>query len=547
MLLILAYWLFLLLITLPYGLLLQKICGIKSANICLTLVFGLFFLCFGFTAVSLFTALNFYALVIVILIAISLYYLYRKDIKAIIKNCTLTVNTLKPFQKYLLLFFIFASALKSAQVPFVIDNESYYIQTIKWANEYGLVKGLANLHIFLAQASPWHILHAGLNLNFTGLYFNDINGFIFLVTVTYAITQQEALKSWLSFLPLFSVFYFLFLDAPSPDLPLLCLLPVMFWLYIQNKEDNYKAAVLLFAFAAFIKVTVAPFALLFLPQLIRKKQFVFFSVVGMSVFILWTIKNIIVSGYPLYPLTILSVDAGWKVPSEILTTINSTADKNVYGTAAGAGIGEKLISWFSMPGIKGLLHKTTVLLLVIMPFFKTIRLHPTYRLAYGAILAQFVILLLISPQFRFFLPVVVFLLLLLAYRVYEAIGNRYWAYKIAVSAGALAAAILITNSNYGGVTNNRFHRASAGFRFSQLYIPEPVTRYPDIGYNKLKSGNMEYYSPSQNFFLYGTANGPLPCVNSAQLRYFERKTGYIPQLRDDNDIESGFKSVKTLR
>lgn len=546
MLLILAYWLFLLLITLPYGLLLQKLCGIKSANICLTVVFGLFLLCFGFTAASLFTSLNFNVLAIVILIAISLYYIYHEDIKAFNKNCTLTVNMLKPFQKYMLLFFMFAAALKSAQVPFVIDNESYYIQTIKWANEYGLVKGLANLHIFLAQASPWHILHAGLNLNFTGLYFNDINGFIFLVTVTYAITQQEVLKSWLSFLPLFSVFYFLFLDAPSPDLPLLCLLPVMFWLYIQNKEDNYKAAVLLFAFAAFIKVTVAPFALLFLPQLIRKKQFVFFSVVGMSVFVLWTIKNIIVSGYPLYPLTILSVDADWKVPSEILTTINSTADKNVYGTVPGAGIGEKLISWFTLPGMKGLLNKATVLLLVIMPFFKTIRRYPTYRLAYGVIVAQFVILLFISPQFRFFLPVVVFLLLIIAHRLYKAIKKPLF-YKLAVSGGALAAALLITNINYGGFTNNRFHQSAVGFRFSQLYFPEPVTRYPDMQYDKQKSGDMEYYSPSQNFFLYGTANGPLPCVNSAQLRYFEKKTGYIPQLRDDNTLEEGFKSVKTLR
>ncbi|WP_297334701.1 hypothetical protein [Flavobacterium sp.] len=547
MLLILAYWLFLLIITLPFGVLLQKLCGIKSANICLAVLFGLLFLCFGFTTASLFTALNIYVLGIVVLIAISLYYIYRKDIKTIFGSSMLKLKTLQPFQKYILLFFIFAAALKSAQVPFVIDNESYYIQTIKWANEFGLLKGLANLHIFLAQASPWHILHAGLNLNFTGLSFNDINGFIFLVTLTYAITKQEALKSWLGLLPMLSVFYFMFLDAPSPDLPLLCIIPCMLWLYTQNKVDNFKAALLLFAFAVFIKVTVAPLALLFLQQLIRKKHFAFFSIVGLSVFILWVVKNIIVSGYPLYPLTILSVDADWKVPAEILNTINTTADKNVYGTAAGAGMSEKLISWFTMSGMKGLLNKAIVLLLVIMPFLKTIRLHPTYRLAYGAILAQFVILLLISPQFRFFLPVVVFLLLLLAYRVYEAIDNRYWAYKIAVSAGALAAVILITNINYGGVTNNRFHQASAGFRFSQLYIPEPVTRYPDIGYNKLKSGNMEYYSPSQNFFLYGTANGPLPCVNSAQLRYFERKTGYIPQLRNDNAIESGFKSVKTLR
>lgn len=29
-----------------------------------------------------------------------------------------------------------------ASAPYVIDNESYYIQNIKWLNEYGMVKGL---------------------------------------------------------------------------------------------------------------------------------------------------------------------------------------------------------------------------------------------------------------------------------------------------------------------------------------------------------------------------------------------------------------------
>jgi hypothetical protein len=358
--------------------------------------------------------------------------------------------------------------------------------------------------------------------------------------------QQESGKNWLGLLPAFSVFYFLFLDAPSPDLPLICIIPVMFGLYLQNSKNNFKPAILLFAFAAFIKVTVAPLSILFLPQLFRKKQFVFFCVTGITVFALWVVKNIIVSGYPLYPLTVFPFDADWKVPAEILNTVNYTANKNVYNASANAGHSEKFINWLTISGIKGLLNKAIIILLIIMPFFRMIRRSRLYRLAYGAVLCQFIVLFFISPQFRFFMPGAIFFLLIIAHQLYKAIKKPLF-YKIAVSAGALAAAILITNINYGGVTNNRFHQASVGFRFSQLYMPEPVTRYPSIQYEKIKSGNLEYYSPSHNFFLYGTSNGPLPCVNSAQLRYFESKTGYIPQLRDDNDIESGFKSVKTLR
>ena len=46
--------------------------------------------------------------------------------------------------KILLAFSSFLILAQSATLPFIIDNESYYIQTIKWLNEYGFVKGLAN-------------------------------------------------------------------------------------------------------------------------------------------------------------------------------------------------------------------------------------------------------------------------------------------------------------------------------------------------------------------------------------------------------------------
>src|SRR5690606_10458734 len=57
------------------------------------------------------------------------------------------------------------------------DNETYYIQTVKWLNEAGYVSGLANLHIFLAQQSGWHLLQAVFSFPFLEIEFNDLSAF----------------------------------------------------------------------------------------------------------------------------------------------------------------------------------------------------------------------------------------------------------------------------------------------------------------------------------------------------------------------------------
>lgn len=70
----------------------------------------------------------------------------------------------------------------------MIDNESYYIQTIKWLDKYGLVKGLANLHVYLAQQSGFHILEAALNFDSVYDRFNDLSAFYLLIGVVWRVT-----------------------------------------------------------------------------------------------------------------------------------------------------------------------------------------------------------------------------------------------------------------------------------------------------------------------------------------------------------------------
>ena len=542
MILILAYWLFLFFLILPFGVVLQKGIKLKTPHVCITLLLGLLLLTVSFTVTAFFVPLGLYNFLFYLIASILLYYWQRTTITQILWEFSKCIRSLSPFHKSIVVILLLGAALKSAQFPFVIDNESYYIQTIKWVNEYGLVKGLANLHIYFAQASPWHILHAGLNLNFLGITFNDLNGFIFIICMLYCITKRKQEMDWewdwFSLLPVFSIVYFLFLDAPSPDLPILISIPVILYLYIENKsEDDFKISLLLLAFIAFIKITIAPLGLLFLFKLFTRKK-IFFFIKTTAVFgTVWMIKNTIVSGYPLYPYVNILWSDEWAVPLSIIQNIGQIAHKDVYGIDTYNPFIQKLISWLQMEGIKGVCNKLIILLFLVVPFFRKIRLDKSYRTIYIVFLIHFVILLFTSPQYRFFLPEIIFLLLFIGNEIMNNIQSRVFD-KIVMLGGALGVFI--------SITPNKFHQSQPGFQLSQLYRPEPVTRYPEMKFIKREMGNLEYYSPETNFFIFGTADGPLPCVNEAQIDFFEEETGYKPQLRGES-IQEGFISSQTLR
>lgn len=555
MVLIVVYWLFLFFFILPFGILVKKGLKLKTINATIVVLLGLFLLTISFTVTAFFIPLNKYNFLACFSVCLFLYAIYWQPVKNLLQLFSKEIRNLTLFNKIIITAVALGAALKSAQLPFVIDNESYYIQTIKWVNEYGLVKGLANLHLFLAQASPWHIVHAGLNLNFTGITFNDINGFVIVLCILFSIQQTGKDKNknhWLSLMPVFIPLFFLFADAPSPDLPLLVITPLLLYFYVHDEsEDNFTLSFLLFLFIAFVKITIVPLGLIFLPRLFKNKSILQFTFLALLVAALWIIKNSIVSGYPLYPLTLLPLPADWTLPKPVLDTVNSVAYNYVYGTDSNASFFTKITSWLQLPGVKGLFNKLIIILFVLMPFFRKVRQDKNYRTAYIAFLIHFIILLFTSPQYRFFLPEIIFFVLLISGEILN-LFNKAVLQKSVIAGGVLAGLLLLFSFNFKAATKNKFHQNSLGFQLSQVYKPEPVTRYEDMGFVKRKTGNLEYYSPETNFFLYGTADGPLPCVNKAQIDFIKQKTGYTPQIRQHNTtgnptISEGFVSVKNLR
>lgn len=430
-------------------------------------------------------------------------------------------------QKALLIFLVLAAALLSAQLPALPDNESYYIQTIKWINGYGLVKGLGNLHIFLAQASPWHVLQAGTNFSFVSGNINDLNGFVYCTALFFFLQKsRQAMQSgWIAFMPLLSVAMLFFIDSPSPDLPLLAVLPIVVCLFL---ESNIRTAWLLFLFLCFIKITITPAGLLFLyPLLKQKKLALFFTSTGMAVLLLWAFKNILTSGYPAYPLTVWKTSFDWTVPENLIAGLNHSSNSHIYGTTSGA-LKDKLLSWFLQHDLKAWAGKIYLLLLLMFPFFTKIRNDRRYIYIWGAFGCQFIVLLVTSPQLRFYLPGMLLLMAFALSEIYSLLRLRWPVSTLPVLTGLAVAAIIPLVAT---------RQAS-----NLLFLPGGNTAYPEMEFTAYKMGNLHYYSPADDFHLYGTGNGPLPCVNKAQVERFRSKYNIVPQLRGKT-LSEGFYYV----
>jgi len=551
MILIAAYWLFLFFLVLPLGILAGHALKISSQNTIITLLLGLVLLTCGFTLTAFFFPLGAESLVSWTTLSLISGIYYRREIRQQLTNFVKSLKLLPSYLKVVIGILTFGALLKSTQYPFIIDNESYYIQTIKWLNQYGFVKGIANLHIFLAQNSAWHILQAGTNLSFLTNKINDINGFVFILCTIYCITESHAYSTkvkmyWLSFMPLTAIFPFLFLDVPSPDLPLLVITPAILHLFIQHKDgdSNFRTALLLFVFLAFVKITIAPLGILFLGGLIKKDNIRFALVTTLPIALLWISKNLVVSGYPLYPFNFFRTDTGWAIPAELLDLMSF--HNTGYGKLLphGTTMPTKLFYWITQDGLAGIMIKLTLAVLFAMPFsmFK----NKKYRMVYIALLVNFMALLFTSPQFRFFLHITLAGCLFTAAALYNYMKANNLVYKTMVFAGSALVFVSFFSLGLTKLTKNKRLQEHGKLQLQQILIPEGVTKYPDMKFVKVQLGNLEYNSPEYNFFAYGTANGPLPCVNNVQIIFFQKRLGIIPQLRT-NDLKDGFYSATVPR
>lgn len=264
--------------------------------------------------------------------------------KAAVKNKVESISILFAVTAYLIL-----ASYVSSRSPIGFDVLNYHVPGIRWLEEYGAVKGLGNLANWFAYNSSFHCLQALFSFAWVGgMSYHSMNGFIWMFMVTYSFItlslfsrKQSGLSDVLRIVFLWILFGSVSwgntepLAAPMTDFLPLCLVGYIFIEWCSLNEESitdevpYGLLGILGLFASSVKLSAAIlviFVLKPLIDLIKKRRFdtiIKFVLLGMIVIVPFLARNVIISGYLLYPVAKIDLfDVDWKMPKSVIVSDN---------------------------------------------------------------------------------------------------------------------------------------------------------------------------------------------------------------------------------
>lgn len=561
MLLILISWIYIIFTSIVAGVSINRVFQIVSCHPIISIFNGLFGIMLFTSFWAIVFPVNVYFHLALLIINLILYFFNLNFIKSNIRLFAKQLKELSFFLKSLLAIVSLLILAQCASAPFLVDNETYYIQTIKWLNEYGFAKGLINLHLFLGQTSGWHILQSAFSFSFLTDSLNDLSGLALLLGNVYAFIQIDKyfknnslnkLYLLIGLLPITNLLLFQFISSPSPDLAIYVLSVIVFYQFVlsynEYNKDEFLSLLLLTAFMVSIKLTALPF--LIFPVAIYLKHFnqtrlLNYSLATITIIItsLLVIKNVIITGNPLYPfLGIDSIKTSWHLPNTV-----SEYFKN-YGLAYGYQMTPEVFAessyllrfknWFFANGLHSIFNKAIVVLILILPFIiKKWYQQKAYWMFYFSLVITMIILWNSSPQYRFFLPFILIsgFIILSVFNLNKSIIKSLFA----VSTILVFITIFIP-INRQAWTENKQHQEASIFKIDYVLIPHANSKYL-VNYKTITIENTDFNAPNNETFFWETGNTSLPAVSEAQLEYFKTHFSIIPQMRTKY-IRDGFYS-----
>ena len=430
-------------------------------------------------------------------------------------------------------FILFSAAilvimLAGSYYPYILDHFGYYIPTLQWLKEYGLVKGISNVDLTLGQMSVWHIFQAGFS-NFSDPFLR-INAVLLIIYSIYIIEK----KNWmhLCFIPVL----LLFSQSPSPDLPV-----IIFSLIILNELiAGNRNTTLLFAFSVFV-FAIKP-TMIWLPILVfLSSVFVFNSNfkplrLGILILFLFFIKNIWTFGFPVFPVAIGDLGVSWKPNTEVLKissqfAIMKTYDMQyTYEEIQRFSTADHVKNWFSLEGIKSKINILFVLSLAVFSVFTWIKKRKLITLICISLLIKSILVLAFSAQYRFFIDVF--------FVVFFVMFHEYFNQKKSILVFSALSLFFISMLSFPALIQKyipsfRVGSFMTGFEKEQLYKP---STYEYHQYDTFKVGNLKF-NVSRNYpYSFDT---PLPAVTPFYI-FDDVKAGIFPQLSDKKDLKKGF-------
>lgn len=318
---------------------------------------------------SLFYRVNIEANIIMLVFCIVICIFMRKQM---LEFLNIAFQNSSPAYKIILLLLFLAWSYFTSRGYMVYDMSLYHGQSIRWIEEYGVVKGLGNLHNRFGYNSSIFAVSALYSMKFLlGRSLHAVNGLIAFLLSVGILDLGKAFKRkrmLLSDYARIGAIYYLTtiwdeIIAPSSDYAVMCTIffIVIKWLTQLEEEDEsrrnsiapYALLCVASVFSLTLKVSAGLILILLIKpasMLLKEKRFkeigIYLSM-GLITAIPWMARTVIITGWLLYPFPALDLfNFDWK-----MTDIASIeADAALIGVwAKGAnhiGLHPTLAQWF---------------------------------------------------------------------------------------------------------------------------------------------------------------------------------------------------------
>jgi hypothetical protein len=424
--------------------------------------------------------------------------------------------------------------LVGSYYPFRPDHFGYYVPSLEWLNNYGLIRGIGNIDWCLGQMSFLHLIQAGIDQTID--QYLRINIFISILFLIYIFERKAYLM--LFFIP----FHFLFIQTPSPDVVAVFIsLMVVNELVFNYKKENFRMLLLI----SVLTFVIRPFAFwltlfTFIMGIYKeKKEWVsyknyIFPVILVSLFI---VKNVHTSSLLAFPVTQTAVDTYWSPAIQVLE--QSDIDATIYSLGNHFNADEvknftltqRLYHWLSMGTLQTIINISICAGIVLFGIFCFRKKRFIYNALFGVVLLKVVVVFLFSGQFRFILEGIYPLIFILLHDV--------WTSRIKILAPALLffglSTICISYPPLIGKIFPSFKLTKMMTGFSTTALIQPGFFYLQT-YKSDKIGNLDFNISTGYKWNFDT---PPPAFSVRNLKN-HYDWGIFPQLKDTTNLHKGF-------
>lgn len=296
----------------------------------------------------------------------------------------------------LLMLMVFSAS--SAGVEKLIDTEWYHAQNIRWLEEYGCVRGVANLLYPLGFNSPQHYFDALFSMKWIfGQSIRFSGGLFGVIICLHGLLRLRGFRTHLSHIAdavavgeiVYSVIITAFFTDPYTDtLPNILILFIVCEAaaMIEEKRVDINAMSLLCVlgvFATAVKSSAAmiiPLVILPAVSLLKNrriKQIIIYLAEGIAVCVPYFITNTIVSGYPVFLLSSVSFNLDWRIDPSVLRY--SVDDMKAFARMPGVPMQEALNCglmwvpiWFRNESLSHQILYIAILIMIILDIALTI-------------------------------------------------------------------------------------------------------------------------------------------------------------------------------